>query len=315
MSHSVIITLNNLQNTTNTCDSLLTQLNDSLKYNWSEETKILINNHINVIKKEKEKILSMVGQNYNDMTLDKVLSNISKEIENLNMSLNFKNLYDNHIKENAGKIEELIATHGMLATESISQLIINKEKINPETLTIKINEMRKKNVSHENLIKYQNIFKTNILNSNLTDDIKLQFINLATKFKNTQEISDIQPFIASKIVEFNNMKIMVNDVVNILRKLNFKLDSKNSYKLDEEQVFNLKLIFKNSANNSIAINFNSNGQIKYKLGNYIGHACEQTTDKLLNELTKMNYTYPKPLIRRDVDKAKPITKTYKERER
>ncbi|MDK2819758.1 MAG: hypothetical protein KFW07_02885, partial [Mycoplasmataceae bacterium] len=75
----------------------------------------------------------------------------------------------------------------------------------------------------------------------------------------------------------------------------------------------LKLSFKNASNNNVLINFDSNGKIKYKLGNYIGHACEQTTDKLLTELTKMGYTYPKPLIRRDIDGNKPIAKTYKER--
>ena len=312
MSHSVIVTLDHLKNETNKCDVILKQLNNLLEYEWSNETKTLIMNRINAITQGKENILSMEGKSFES---EYILSNISKEIENLNMSLNFKDLYNKHIKENSGRIEELIAAHGVLATESISELIINNEKITPEKLITKIDEMRSKDLSNEKLIEYQNIFKKNILDSDWTDDIKFHFINISTRLKNAQEVSDIQPFIASKKIEFNNMKNFVNDVVKTLGKLNFKIQSRNNYEINDEQVFNLKLVFKNSSNNNVIINFNSNGQIKYKLGNYIGHACEKTTDKLLSELTKMGYTYPKPLIRRDIDNSKPILKTSKEREK
>lgn len=33
---------------------------------------------------------------------------------------------------------------------------------------------------------------------------------------------------------------------------------------------------------------NSNGQLKYKLGNYIGHACEKMTNRLIEDLRKVN---------------------------
>lgn len=313
MSHSVIITLESMKATINTCDCIIDKINKSLTYNWSSEIKQKMQDNLIKIKEEKMKLLSNVGIEQSDFSLDKFLSTISKEVENLELSMNFKKNYDDYIKENSGKIEEMIATYGILATESLEYLIKNKEKINIETLAKKIEEMRNVEIDSENLKKYQKIFKTNILNSDFSDNIKLEFMNISKQFKNIQEVSDIQPLISSKMQEFNNMKIMVDDVIKILAKLNFKLESKQEYSLSEEQVFNLRINFKNASNNIVAINFDSNGKIKYKLGNYVGHACEKTTDKLLDEISKAGYVYLKPLIRRDIDDAKPLMKSFKER--
>ena len=85
---------------------------------------------------------------------------------------------------------------------------------------------------------------------------------------------------------------------------------------EEEGIFSTVLLFKNPNNNTVAINFNSLGKLSYKLGNYVGHACEATSRSILQKLKQKGYEYSTPIITRNISNAKPLEKainTFNER--
>lgn len=81
--------------------------------------------------------------------------------------------------------------------------------------------------------------------------------------------------------------------------------------MNDEQDLVSQLKFTNKQNNTVKIFFYSNGKIKYKLGNYVGHACENTSEKLFEDLKKNQYIIRDKRIKRDIDDAKPLSKAMK----
>lgn len=316
MSHSIIITLSHVQPIIDSCDSSYDQLNDLSKFDWDKSTL----NKIQLIKEElnniKSKAISHVGNiEPNPFTIGTILSTLLKEISNLKLSLDLKKMYDNYSKISTLNLDEYILQYGILAFETYDYLIKENIEINKNNFSKTLEIIRAKDAENKRLLKYQEIFINQIKESSFIDDIKLSMIKFVTKFKNLQEISDIAPFIYSKNLEYESMKNYMKDVFSILNDLNFKKIGKVSFNFSDRQIFEAKCKFINGDNNTIVIHFNSNNEIKYKLGNYVGHACEKTTNLLLEKLKKKGYIYSSPIIRREISSDPPLFKTAKEMEK
>ena len=62
----------------------------------------------------------------------------------------------------------------------------------------------------------------------------------------------------------------------------------------------------NPSRNSIDIIMNSDGKIKYKLGNYVGHMCNKTSEQLINILRKDGWSVAINSIKRDISNSRQL---------
>ena len=63
---------------------------------------------------------------------------------------------------------------------------------------------------------------------------------------------------------------------------------------------------KNNRGNKIEIIIDGNLQMKYQLGNYVGHACEKTSEKIFESLKKQGYSIVHRNISRNISNSKPL---------
>lgn len=322
MSHSVsFVAFNLTQDINEQCNSILNRIKSIQQYNWKNESiNQSINNLINNYSKKVDDILNMDKKLVNPVEIQSMLITITKDIANMQQftdeSINkYYQTYFDNAKQNINKI---IAQYGILAITAIEQMQKNHEIINEDNLLNKIDIIRNNQINEEQLKIYKQTFKQAINASNFPNNIKLELLNYINTFKTIQEVSDIAGFIASKNDEFNKMLHLIKDVSSILKEVGFKFTNHEiKYCYDKKEgIFNTILNFKNQNNNSIAIEFNSLGKISYKLGNYIGHACEATSASILKKLKEKGYEYSVPQITRNISNAKPLAKsidTFKER--
>jgi len=308
MSHSVVITLNTIKTNISTCDHAILDLKEIEKFEWDHSTKISITSKIDQIEDLKRSFLSTVGSS-DLINLQHKASTLTKEISNLKFFMNSE--YEKFIEDNSGIVQSFVEEFGVLAIEAVQNLEKTKIEVNKNNLSKEIEKIRNENISEENLKKYRSHFIKEIEISSFDSKIQLQFINMINNYKTVQEVSDIAPFISAKQDELRSLKIYFKDFSEALKNTGFKPIEKTAITFDDEGIFKLKMKFKNEQNNTVQINFDSEGKIKYKLGNYVGHACEKTTDKILKELDNKGYTYATPKIRRDIDNAKPLSKAAK----
>ena len=265
-------------------------------------------------------ILQLDGKNIQSTQVQSMLITIMKDIANMQQFSNetIAGFYKQYLQNANENINKIIAQYGILATTALANMQQENQIINEQNLLDRIDEIRNEQVNKEQLQRYHEEFKKAIDQCAFPNDIKLNLLNLVSHYTTAQELSDIPGFIATKNAEFNRMSRLIKDLSNILKEVGFKFTNHVIQYIynEEERVFSTTLLFKNSNNNTVAINFNSLGKLNYKLGNYIGHACEDTSRSILEKLKQKGYECSTPIITRDISNAKPLQKslnTFKER--
>ena len=322
MSHGVSFVAFNLgEDIKLQCSDILNRLHSIEQYDWkNEQTSKTIHSLLEQYQKKINDIYSLQGKRVDSFQAQQMLITIMKDVANMQQFANasIAGFYQTYLQNATENINKIIAQYGILATTALEQLNAQHQIISEENLLNTIDQIRNAQINEEQLKVYRQEFKKAIDNCSFPNDIKLDLLNQVNRYTTAQEVSDIPGFIASKNAEFNRMIRLIKDVSTILKEVGFKFTGhaiKYLYN-QEEGIFNTTLLFKNANNNSVAINFNSLGKINYKLGNYVGHACEATTRSILAKLKQKGYEYSTPIITRNVSNAKPLEKainTFNER--
>ena len=317
MSHTVsFVTFNLNKEIKEQCNDVLNRLHSIQQYDWKNEiTSQTINTLLEQYQNKINEILQLDGKRVQAVDVQSMLVTIMKDVANMQQFSNeaiqgFYKTYLNDVNENINKI---IAQYGILATTALAKMQQENQIINEQNLLNKIDQIRNKQINKEELQRYQIEFKKAIDQCSFPNDIKLNLLNLVSHYTIAQEVSDIPGFIATKNAEFNRMTRLIKDVSSILKEVGFKFTNhaiKYLYN-EQEDIFNTILLFKNNNNNTVAINFNSLGKLNYKLGNYVGHACEATSRSILEKLKQKGYEYSTPIITRNISNAKPLEKSIK----
>lgn len=317
MSHTITISLKKVEQYLNTCDNLISKI-EKLKSNLNEELieKFDIENSLMDLQKSRQYIESLLlredknvyPHEYSKIMYD--LSHIEKECANLEYAINEKNkknLEETFDKYDA-EISALIKKYGTIFYDAINHLKLKNEDLTCKNVEETISTLRQKELEEENKRKYISDFYEKIDNSSLIDAIKLSIKQQIRNIKTSQEFADVLPLIESKIQEQNQLKFLKNEFDQKLSEVGFKLDKniKQIIELDEYSNIVIKYVMVNSSNNRISIIMNSEGQIKYKLGNYKGHMCNKTTELLINKLKESGWTINITSIKRDIDNNKPL---------
>ena len=322
MSHTVTFVAFNLnQDIKQQCSDILSRLQSLEKYDWKNEaTSQTIHSLLEQYQKKVDDIYSLQGKKVYSTEVQSMLVTIMKDVANMEQFCNasIAGFYQTYLQNATENINKIIAQYGILATTAMQQLQSEHQTINEENLLNTIDQIRNAQINAQELKVYRDEFKKAIDKCNFPSDIKLNLLNLVNHYTTAQEVSDIPGFIATKNAEYNRMISLIKDVSSILKEVGFKFTGhaiKYLYN-EEEGIFSTVLLFKNANNNTVAINFNSLGKLSYKLGNYVGHACEATSRSILEKLKQKGYEYSTPIITRNISNAKPLEKalnTFNER--
>ena len=315
MSHGVtFIAFNLSEDIKLQCSDILNRLHSIEQYDWKNEaTSQTIHSLLEQYQKKVDDIYKLQGKKVDIFQAQQMLITIMKDVANMQQFCNAKiaGFYQTYLQNATENINKIIAQYGILATTAIEKLNEDHQIINEENLLNTIDQIRNAQINEQQLKVYREEFKKAIDNCSFPTDIKLDLLNQVNHYTTAQEVSDIPGFIASKNAEFNRMIHLIKDVSTILKEVGFKFTGHAIKYLYNEQegIFSTVLLFKNANNNTIGINFNSLGKISYKLGNYVGHACEATSRSILEKLKQKGYEYSTPIITRNVSNAKPLEKS------
>ncbi len=299
MSHIIRISIQNQKIYETSCDNLINKLekinsSNSVNQDYKKGIDSLIRN-ISSLKSSFAG--SMESESYYRLTRD--LSTLEKEVANLYITARDQVL-DDLISSLPPEfnISKVISDHGPLAIETLDYLRQNNIQQNQENFDKYMPIVKEKQLSQEKIKNYiTNAYKM-IDECKIPDSIKYGIKNRIRNIKDMADIKDIYAVIQSKEDETIRTVELINKVIELLEKQNFKRahdpKNKNNYWhkwiYDEE---NDKIVFKfrmiNDSNNTVEMVVDSMGDLEYKLGNYIGHACEKTTEKLLKDLNEQGF--------------------------
>ncbi|WP_033161412.1 hypothetical protein [[Mycoplasma] collis] len=303
MSHSVSFSIDHSNSSIIVCNNIIERLEEIIQNsNFDQITK-------NELLEKKQKLENKISESIGEYTQSRAfeilreIDTLSKEVSNINWhKMIIQDLERNEEQSNVNYLE-YIAKYGYLTTKAISKLkkanaIINKESLEKEIENIRhiiISEKELENF-HDSVINY--IDSLNILSDEIRYVLKNKILNLST----VQELSDTIAYLDSKIIEIKKIDDLSKNILKSLNKIEgFKQYKKPSLKFDKNN-FNIVKTFYlvNKNNNKVQINIKGNMEISYKLGNYIGHACEKTTKKLINDLEINGYKISNFKITREI---------------
>lgn len=315
MSHSITINASNLAHHISICDNFLERLNGYKKkvegtqyFNFFDFSNL--EKSIDNLKKE---INLNIGKKIRSEEMHNLLSSLSHvEKEVANIEFVFEQKKDKIINEILDikdfKISEYVQNYGSLAIDAIEYLESINEPISSESLDKAIQSIRNNNLNDAKRKEFLDFAFKYIDETDLPNDMKYNLKKEIRDLKTSQEISDVIPLIESKCNEYKRFKILVNDFNNSLKEQGFKVDKniKGQMSVDDysNMVYKYRLI--NDNNNKVDIIINSEGKIRYKLGNYEGHMCNKTTEILFKKMKEQGYNLEVVSIKRDIHNSKPL---------
>lgn len=311
MSHSVTIYIGDLkQEILISCDENINSLKKSLDQNYDDSFKKELLQKANELLIIRDKMLALPDYS-NDLKIEKEMDHLTKLTSNIISSIsNAEYFYKKYGEEIS--IVDIISEYGVLGVQSIRFLEEKSLRITKENLLNAMNEIRNINVNKENKKEFiENINKFIDSQNFESDEIRYQLKTIVREFNTPQEMVDAYAYIKAKKIEIENIFNLKNNVFNELKKLNFIIDDKYKVNIDTMGLMCLTYKMRNAFNNTIEIIFRGDGSFSYKLGNYIGHACEKTTDKLLNYLEAAGFKIKHKTITRNIDNSKPLYKEMK----
>ena len=305
MSHTITISIENVKTYISNCDALIENIEETKAKLDSTKLNSSLNQYINRINQFKEEILNQVGKQQTTQILNH-LSTIQKEVSNFALLKN--NLITDDIVSNSFDLAKIVSKYGYVALDAFELMQSQNLKITENNAIKIIEQMRLETVNEAKRAAFIKQAYQIIDQSDLPDIVKKILKQDVRDSKTYQELSDIQPLIISKKQEYQRLVQTRKDLNQKLKEMGFSVDKSIAIKIETDSYSNIvfKYSLKNTSNNSVSIILNSDGQIKYKLGNYIGHMCNKTTEKLIEKLKNDGYNIKITSIKRDVNNNRPL---------
>ena len=310
MSHSIWIELDSSNIHTNACNDIIKQIKDINK--WVD--KSIANENEKLIQDAQEIInyIQRTKGTYNNAEYISFLAKMDSIRKSMVNLINFnREIISNNFYKDLGKNQKFdlldkIKKHGILTNEVIEYLKSNNIAITNSNFDKYIDIVETNTLNTEKIKRYIKNSLDEIQKLNINSELKISLSKKIKEIKDMNLLKDVSAYLISKEAETQKVKKFSLDVAYSLKKQGFKLNSKIKpiWKINDNDNITLKLSFINSKNNTVSINFDSTMHMSYKLGNYVGHACEETTKNLLNDIVKSGYTYKIIDIKRDFEQPR-----------
>ena len=305
MGHTITISAENVQSYVSNCDALIENIQETKAKLDSTKLNSTLDQYISRINQFKNEIMNQVGKEETQQILTR-LSTIQKEVANFALLKN--NLIIDDIVSNSFDLTKIVSKYGYVALDALELMESQHIEINENNVVKTIEQMQAETVNEAKRIAYIEQAYQVVDQSDLPDLVKKLLKQDIRDSKTYQELSDIQPLIISKKQEYQRLVQTRKDLNQKLKEMGFSIDKSIGLKIETDSYSNIvfKYSLKNASNNSVSMILNSDGQIKYKLGNYVGHMCNKTTEKLIEKLRNDGYNIKVTSIKRDVNNNRPL---------
>ena len=305
MSHTITISAENVQSYVSNCDALIENIQETKAKLDSTKLNSTLDQYISRINQFKNEIMNQVGKEETEEILTR-LSTIQKEVANFALLKN--NLIIDDIVSSSFDLTKIVSKYGYVALDALELMESQHIEINENNVVKTIEKMQQETVNEAKRIAYIDQAYQIIDQSDLPDIVKKLLKQDIRDSKTYQELSDIGPLIISKKQEYQRLVQTRKDLNQKLKEMGFTIDKSIGLKIETDSYSNIvfKYSLKNASNNSVSMILNSDGQIKYKLGNYVGHMCNKTTEKLIEKLRNDGYNIKVTSIKRDVNNNRPL---------
>ena len=199
------------------------------------------------------------------------------------------------INDQSGTFSKLLEANGAITIIAIEHLINNKQDVNQTNIETMIKQLSKKTIGQKEIKS-----ATTLINNAAIDPLyrDLWLNKLATM--NYKSYADLAAIINDRVRICRELEQAYQDFKKMFEQLDFKFIALNKVIRNEELLY--QMILTNQVNNRVKIEFNSQRQINYQLGNYQGHLCEKTTEAFFNMIkAKSDYVIVHYNIIRDDD--------------
>ena len=305
MSHTITISAENVKSYVSNCDALIENIEETKAKLDSTKLNSTLDQYIGQINQFKNEIMNQVGKEETQQILTR-LSTIQKEVANFALLKN--NLIIDDIVSSSFDLAKIVSSYGYVALDALELMESQHIEINENNVVKTIEQMQAETVNEAKQIAYIQQAYQVVDQSDLPDLVKKLLKQDIRDSKTYQELSDIQPLIISKKQEYQRLVQTRKDLNQKLKEMGFSIDKSIGLKIETDSYSNIvfKYSLKNASNNSVSMILNSDGQIKYKLGNYVGHMCNKTTEKLIEKLRNDGYNIKVTSIKRDVNNNRPL---------
>lgn len=305
MGHTITISAENVQSYVSNCDALIENIQETKAKLDSTKLNSILDQYISRINQFKNEIMNQVGKTQTEEILTR-LSTIQKEVANFALLKN--NLIIDDIVSSSFDLTKIVSKYGYVALDALELMESQHIEINENNVVKTIEKMQQETVNEAKRIAYIDQVYQIVDQSDLPDIVKKLLKQDIRDSKTYQELSDIGPLIISKKQEYQRLVQTRKDLNQKLKKMGFSIDKSIGLKIETDSYSNIvfKYSLKNASNNSVSMILNSDGQIKYKLGNYVGHMCNKTTEKLIEKLRNDGYNIKVTSIKRDVNNNRPL---------
>ncbi|ALD66579.1 hypothetical protein [Spiroplasma cantharicola] len=244
------------------------------------------------------------------------LDNIIKKIQNIKYTLNLEGELIRTINFEKNKIGELISQNGFIANQALKNLFSNNLEVNFNSINQEIENIRFKESNDKTIKIYKDKLKDELNNLNIAKEFKTKLYSDLSKLETNIEVMDFSALMKS--IETNILKtnMLVKDVEDELKKINFKTFSKkyiilnsSTPEVGDQFVISLKVV--NNKNNNIIVNFGLNGTMEYKMGNYADHLCDADAEKFIKGLQSKQRFIVSQKITRTSTTTRPIQRVRK----
>ena len=305
MSHTITISAENVQSYVSNCDALIENIQETKTKLDSTKLHSTLDQYISRINQFKNEIMNQVGKEETEEILTR-LSTIQKEVANFALLKN--NLIIDDIVSSSFDLTKIVSKYGYVALDALELMESQHIEINENNVVKIIEQMQQETVNEAKRVAYIEQAYQVVDQSDLPDLVKKLLKQDIRDSKTYQELSDIGPLIISKKQEYQRLVQTRKDLNQKLKEMGFSIDKSIGLKIETDSYSNIvfKYSLKNASNNSVSMILNSDGQIKYKLGNYVGHMCNKTTEKLIEKLRNDGYNIKVTSIKRDVNNNCPL---------
>ena len=305
MSHTITISAENVQSYVSNCDALIENIQETKTKLDSTKLHSTLDQYISRINQFKNEIINQVGKEETQQILTR-LSTIQKEVANFALLKN--NLIIDDIVSSSFDLTKIVSKYGYVALDALELMESQHIEINENNVVKTIQQMQAETVNEAKRVAYIEQAYQVVDQSDLPDIVKKLLKQDIRDSKTYQELSDIGPLIISKKQEYQRLVQTRKDLNQKLKEMGFTIDKSVAIKIETDSYSNIvfKYSLKNASNNSVSMILNSDGQIKYKLGNYVGHMCNKTTEKLIEKLRNDGYNIKVTSIKRDVNNNRPL---------
>lgn len=305
MGHTITISAENVKSYVSNCDALIENIEETKTKLDSTKLNSTLNEYIGKINQFKNEIMNQVGKEETQQILTR-LSTIQKEVANFALLKN--NLIIDDIVSNSFDLTKIVSKYGYVGLDALELMESQHIEINENNVVKTIEQMQAETVNEAKRVAYIEQAYQVVDQSDLPDLVKKLLKQDIRDSKTYQELSDIQPLIISKKQEYQRLVQTRKDLNQKLKEMGFSIDKSIGLKIETDSYSNIvfKYSLKNASNNSVSMILNSDGQIKYKLGNYVGHMCNKTTEKLIEKLRNDGYNIKVTSIKRDVNNNRPL---------